>query len=193
MEFGAVTLIAVLFVISRLLKQFGGGMTTGTTLPPRAPDGAPQTMSELWQEMQRQLETAQGRGMANRLPPSPTTLPTGSVERVRTSRAGSRSTPKRLPSGTPERGGSIEVASRDETIVVVDHDDAAEGVARRRITSAAARDGALQASDHARFDRKIREAATPPAPARDRSALQRAMIWREVLGPPVTLRQDELL
>jgi hypothetical protein len=90
-----------------------------------------------------------------------------------------------------ERGGSIEVASREVSAVVVDQDDGAEALVQRRIDAAAARNGEWQVSDHERFDAKIRTVA-PAAPVnRLRHRLREAMIWREVLAPPVSMREND--
>ena len=67
-------------------------------------------------------------------------------------------------------------------------DDQAALVVARRIREAAARSGALTDADHAAFDDRIRRRPAAPRPARvSRSRLQEAVVWREVLGPPVAL------
>lgn len=75
---------------------------------------------------------------------------------------------------------------------VADLDDQAEAVALRRIREAEARDQALSTADHREFDRRIRPepAAVAPVarPAGDRHRLRQAIVWREILGPPVSLR-----
>ncbi len=73
----------------------------------------------------------------------------------------------------------------------VDQDSGAEALVQRRIQAAAARNRALTDADHAEFDLRVkREAVKPPAlrtlVARDR--LRNAMVWREILGPPLALR-----
>ncbi len=85
----------------------------------------------------------------------------------------------------------------DRTREVVDQDTGAERLVRRRIREAEVRNRPLTAADHARFDQRIRDAAaasTVPVvtrgPRRARTALQRAIVWREILGPPVALRDD---
>jgi hypothetical protein len=73
-----------------------------------------------------------------------------------------------------------------------DYDEEAEALVRRRVTAAASRDGALKPDDHRRFDAKIREAAPVAAAAPSRAGdIRRAMIWHEVLGKPVSLRDEE--
>lgn len=189
MGIGTVVLVIVFFIVSRLVQKVSETMKA----PPRQrlPGDAPQTMAELLLEMRQQLEKAQERQEARRLPPSPTTQPTGSAESVRIARAAPRGVVKRLPTEVVERGGSIEVAPRDETVIEIDRDDDVEALVQRRIDVAQARNRGWQASDHASFDEKIRQAAPVAAANKPRSALQRAMIWREVLNPPVGLRTDD--
>jgi hypothetical protein len=72
-----------------------------------------------------------------------------------------------------------------------DHDDAAEEVARRRIAAAEARSGELTKAEHLRFDQRIRqEPAEHTAVRRYTPAqLRDAIVWREILGPPVSERE----
>jgi hypothetical protein len=74
----------------------------------------------------------------------------------------------------------------------VDHDDAAEEVVRRRIEAAQARDRGLTKADHEAFDIRIRqEPADHTAVRRFTPAqLRDAIVWREVLGPPVSEREE---
>ncbi|HSE28235.1 MAG TPA: hypothetical protein VLA95_08390 [Gemmatimonadales bacterium] len=77
-------------------------------------------------------------------------------------------------------------------------DDAADAVVQRRIAAAEARSGALGPADHEAFHLRLarqetaRAAERPvrqPGPARrTRAELRRAVVWREILGPPVSLR-----
>ena len=71
------------------------------------------------------------------------------------------------------------------------YDDRAEAASRARIEAARLRDEALNEADHAAFDRRIRAggaAANRKAPRR--IALRDAVVWREILGPPVSLRDE---
>jgi hypothetical protein len=76
----------------------------------------------------------------------------------------------------------------------VDQDDEAERVVQQRLDQVAARGGPLGEADHQRFDQRIRQepadhtAVRPRDPAIDR--LRQAIVWREILGPPVSLRDD---
>jgi hypothetical protein len=96
---------------------------------------------------------------------------------------------------------SLETGGERLERVVVDHDDQAEALVQRRIAAGEARSGALTKADHTRFDQRIRTAparplpaqarfALPPEPAAPytRSALRSAVIWAEILDPPVSRR-----
>lgn len=71
--------------------------------------------------------------------------------------------------------------------------DEAEVLIKRRIDSAAARDHGWRAADHRAFDDEIRKPVVRTIPARQRPNLHQAIIWREVLGPPVSMRPREPL
>lgn len=106
----------------------------------------------------------------------------------------------RLPSAEEsEEGISLEtpaqVVSRElpvtrEERVLVDRDDEAEQVEARRIAAAEARSGPLTRPDHFTFDQRIRqEPADHTATAGFRAdKLRQAVVWREILGPPLGLR-----
>ena len=75
----------------------------------------------------------------------------------------------------------------------MDYDDAAEAVVRRRIEAARRRDRALTKADHEAFDARIRqEPADHTAVARrfTPAQLRDAIVWREILGPPVSEREE---
>jgi hypothetical protein len=106
----------------------------------------------------------------------------------------------RLPSAEEsEEGASLEtparVVSREfpvtrEERLSVDQDDQAEQVVARRIAAAEARSGPLTVAEHIAFDERIRqEPADHTATTRLSShQLRQAVIWREILGPPLGLR-----
>jgi hypothetical protein len=103
-------------------------------------------------------------------------------------------------------GVSLEGESRDVAPVRVARearaeDASASALVQRRIDAAASRSGALGPSDHAAFHRRL---ATQSAPAQverpkarraamagTRKDLRRAVVWREILGPPVSLRDGD--
>jgi hypothetical protein len=95
--------------------------------------------------------------------------------------------------GRSVEGEALDVEPGREERAVVVADAAAEAVVRRRIEAAEARSHALTAADHAEFHRRITAAA--PAARRPASVslseLRRAVVWRELLGPPLALRDPE--
>ena len=109
----------------------------------------------------------------------------------------------RLPGAEEsEEGTSLEaparVVSREDPVtrkerLPVDQDDEAEQIEARRIAAAEARSGPLRAADHVAFDQRIRQepadhTATPTFRA---EKLRQAVVWRELLGPPLGLRDPD--
>jgi hypothetical protein len=181
-----------------------GGRASGTGDPTQR-EGS--RLEQLLRELERSLEEVGGTQPApsSRLPgpssgaPGPSTRPPDPSP--------SRSPlPSRLPAaGLPS---DEEVENResfdDEPVRVVSlegevhrpqrarvvQDDAAEDLVRRRIDAARARDRALTKADHEAFDARIRqEPADHTAVRRYTPAqLRDAIVWREILGPPVSDR-----
>lgn len=95
----------------------------------------------------------------------------------------------------PEVRSLEEDFVRPERKVVVLGGDADE-LQRRRVAYAESRNRALTAADHRRFDERIRTAdagaVIPVLAVADRTKrLRQAIIWREILGPPVALRDRD--
>jgi hypothetical protein len=90
----------------------------------------------------------------------------------------------------PERVVSLEVDPSRGERAEYDQDTEAEAIVQRRIDAARARDRALAKADHTAFDAKIRqEPADHTAVRRYTPAqLRDAVVWREILGPPVSER-----
>jgi hypothetical protein len=89
-----------------------------------------------------------------------------------------------------ERIQNLESTERRPERREVDFDDEAEAIVQRRIKAAQDRDRSLSRLDHAAFDQKIR--AVPDATRVTRpklDSLRQAIVWREILGPPVALRK----
>jgi hypothetical protein len=74
----------------------------------------------------------------------------------------------------------------------VDQDDEAERIVAGRLKAAAARDAASSPVDHNAFDERIRQEPAEHTAGRGYTPkqLRDAMVWREILGPPVTLRRE---
>jgi hypothetical protein len=68
----------------------------------------------------------------------------------------------------------------------------AEQLVQRRITAAAARDTARSKADHLQFDERIRMEPADQTSTRGYTTkqLRDAVVWREILGPPVSERSD---
>lgn len=75
---------------------------------------------------------------------------------------------------------------------VVDQDEAAAQVETARIAQAEARSGALTNADHQRFEQQIRQEPADHTAVRQYTPaqLRDAVVWRELLGPPVALRGE---
>lgn len=72
-------------------------------------------------------------------------------------------------------------------------DEDAEKLVARRITAASVRDAARTKKDHVKFDSPIGQEPAEHTATRGYTPqeLRRAVVWREILGPPVSLRGDE--
>ena len=68
----------------------------------------------------------------------------------------------------------------------------AESLVKRRIAAAAVRDTARTKSDHLAFDQQIRQESADHTATRGytNEQLRHAVVWREILGPPVSLREE---
>jgi hypothetical protein len=85
--------------------------------------------------------------------------------------------------------GEVHRASRQR----VDRDEGAEQIEAGRIAAAAARDVASSKSEPAGLDPRIRQQPADHTATRGYTPqqLREAMVWREILGPPVSLREGE--
>jgi len=74
----------------------------------------------------------------------------------------------------------------------VDQDDEAERIVARRIAAAEAQDKPRTKADHRAFDARIRQEPADKTATRGYTArqLRDAVVWREILGPPVSLRGE---
>jgi len=85
---------------------------------------------------------------------------------------------------------SLEREPRRAQRAAVDQDDEAEQVIARRAASASARSGGLTSADHRKFDQRIRQEPADHTATRRLTSrqLRDAIVWREILGPPVSER-----
>lgn len=88
---------------------------------------------------------------------------------------------------------SLEQDVRREVRRTVDQDDEAEQIEVRRTQAAAARDATRTRADQVDFDQRIRQEPADHTATRGYTAkqLRDAVVWREVLGPPVSMRDEE--
>lgn len=76
--------------------------------------------------------------------------------------------------------------------VLLDRAPETRRVLEERIAVAERHSRALTRADHARFDEKIRAKPARLAPVRRaRPTLRQALVWREILGPPLSLRDRD--
>ncbi len=98
-----------------------------------------------------------------------------------------------------EEGRSLEVAPVVRSLesgpvrgerAVVDQDDEAERIVAQRIAAAEANAAPLTGADHRAFDARIRQEPADKIATRTLTLrqLRQAFVWREILGPPVSLR-----
>ncbi len=88
---------------------------------------------------------------------------------------------------------SLETDARRPSRAIVDQDDEAEQVVARRLRAADANQAPRTKADHLAFDERIRqERADQTGAAASRvKQLRNAVVWREILGAPVSLRDDD--
>ena len=89
---------------------------------------------------------------------------------------------------TPEAISLEEDVRRPER-AVVDADDEAEAIVAKRIAAAEANARPLDGAEHSAFDVRIRQEPADATAARSYSMrrMRDAVVWREILGPPVSL------
>jgi hypothetical protein len=189
-DFGGLLLLGALWVLFNLLtkgrQQGRGPGRPPTGLPPAGPprqgdatqrEGS--RLEALLREFERALDQSGGAGPLGR----PSTSPLPTAEEVE-ERESLESEPEVV---------SLEAEEARPERVTVSQDEGAERLVARRIAAADARSGAQTRADHAAFDKRIRQEQADATRVRDASLhqLRRAVVWREILGPPVALRQDD--
>jgi len=213
---GGLLVLGLAWLVVNALRKAGSTPPTGTT-PPERPR-PPMTRSKLPGAPPAPARPGASSPSARQapLPQRPTLDPT-QVEGARLEQllrqlgrtleeaAGpeGRAPDRALPSGEDsEEGGSLEVAPEVQSLetdaarparAVVDQDDEAEHIIARRLQAAETHAAPRTRADHQAFDLRIRqEAADKTADAGNRTRrLREAVIWREILGPPVSLREGD--
>lgn len=175
-------LYGVLSLLGRAAKKRQGAREAAPPARQRVP-GKPETLEDLLAEMRGQLEQARTMDDAASGPRigRPAGQPLPDAEEVE----------ERESLEIEREAVSLEVPAPVIGREIIDLDDQAELVAARRIREAERRNRGWQASDHRAFDERIRRTRPLAVPVhRARPDLRQAMVWREVLGPPVGLRDD---
>ncbi len=170
------------FLFSVLRKNQG---ETGRTRPPAPPPGTAdatqregsrlETLLREWERTLGEAAGPSGRPAGAPLPPAE------EVENRETLETG------------------VEVVSLEQEVhrparPRVNREERAEGIEAARIASAEKRSGALTRADHVAFDARIRQAPADATAVRALTPeqLRRAVVWREIMGPPVSLRDREV-
>jgi hypothetical protein len=180
---GLVVLWVLLNLLGRRKKTSNQGTRPPVTLPrstgadPTQREGA--RLHDFLRELSGTLDEAagpRGRPASGRLPPAEEVEERGSLETT-----------------TSPEARSLEEGVRRPERTVVDADDEAEAIAARRIAAAEANARSLTKVDHQAFDARIRQEPADAAATRGYSMgrLRNAVVWREVLGPPLALREGD--
>jgi hypothetical protein len=184
-DFGGLLVIALIWVFFKMVgrsREERAQTSPRRPLPPGPAPGRDPTQREgsalerLLRELERTMNESQA-GPAGRRAPVPLRPPEAVKDAER-------------PEVSAE-AESLETDARRPERATVDQDEQAEQVIARRAASAAARSGPLTRADHQAFDRQIRQepadhtAVRGPTPQQ----LRDAVIWREILGPPVSERE----
>ncbi|HEX7337786.1 MAG TPA: hypothetical protein VF252_11325 [Gemmatimonadales bacterium] len=192
MEIGGWVILAVLWALLNLMTKGKEKKTQPRARPlslPPTTDASQQEGSRLetmLRELQRALEESAGVEQPRTLsyprperPGRPAPLPLPGDEDIE-ERESLEAEPEVV---------SLETDVRRAPRRRVDQDEGAEDIEAQRIQAAAARDRATTKVDHAAFDKRIRqEPADQTATRYTARQLRDAMVWREILGPPVSMR-----
>jgi hypothetical protein len=195
MEFNGVLVLAVVWILVSLLGKLGQKQPPKdqrrraprtrppSNIPPlsHGPPAQDATQREgtrlelVLRELQRSLEEANstGRSTTVRLPPAEELEERESLE-------------------VEPEVRSLEEDFRREVRRPVDQDEGAEQIEVRRIKAAADRDAPRVKADHVQFDKRIREEPADHTATQGYTArqLRDAVVWREILGPPASMRDE---
>lgn len=169
------------FLFSVLRKNQGRTGRTPPSVPPPGTADATQREGSRLEALFRELERTLGEAAGPSGRPAGTPLPPAEeVENRETLETG------------------VEVVSLEQEVrrplrARVNREERAEGIEAGRIAAAEKRSGALTRADHAAFDARIRQQPADATAVRALTSdqLRRALVWREILGPPVSLRDRE--
>lgn len=204
MDPGLVLLLGFMWLVMNAIRK-AGSKPTGTRPPPSSPPATPrppgsrdtpararslpsvggadatqregQRLEELLRDLGRTLDRSagpMGRAPDRGLPPAEEVEERESLE-------------------TTPQVRSLETEPHRPERVMVDQDDGAEQLVARRIAAAEARSAPRTRADHQAFDKRIRQEAADKTATRALATrrLRQAIVWREILGPPVSRRGEE--
>jgi hypothetical protein len=195
-DFGGLLVLGVVWLLFNLLGRGRGDARPGPRTAPKLPQPQPypstardpsvedptqregSRLEQLLRQRERNLEQAgAAQGLPPARPPAPSLPDEEDIE-------------ERDSLEEPERVVNLETEVKRPARVRYDQDAGAEELVRRRIAAAERRSGALTKADHKAFDTRIRqEPADHTAVRRYTPAqLRDAIVWREILGPPVSER-----
>jgi hypothetical protein len=197
-DFGGLLVLGIIWLLFNLISQGKGRTRTAPRPTPQPrPSGAPDPtqqegsrLERLLRELERNLEEVAGSQSGSGSPLPAPRRPTAARLPESDSPAAEEDVEERESLEEPEQVVSLETDVLRPARVEYDQDTEAEGIVQRRIEAARARDRALGKADHKAFDARIRqEAADHTAVRRYTPAqLRDAVVWREILGPPVSER-----
>jgi hypothetical protein len=196
-DFGGLLVLGIIWLLFKLIGQGKGRpRTVPRGAPPRPPGAGDPTQQEgsrlerLLRELERNLEEVAERqsGGGSRLPaprrPAAVRLPESAPP------AEEEDVEERESLEAPEEVVSLETPVQRRERAEYDQDTEAEAIVQRRIEAARARDRTLSKADHKAFDARIRQEAADHTAVRryTPTQLRDAVVWREILGPPVSER-----
>ena len=173
-----VVLLIIAGVVARIATVAKRGYARTVQTPGKGARSAPpQTITELLEEMRNQLEHARRKQPVEARTALPSPVATSS--RTRTAM---------MPRA--QRAEPVEVVSVRPPPVEVDYDAEAERLVAGRFAAAVETAKGRRPGDHAAFDQRMRVIAPAAAAPRPHplARLRTAVIWQEILGPPVSLR-----
>ena len=197
MEFGFVIIVAVAWMVLNAVreatKKLPGGHWPGGSGGPLAPrPGAGRARLELPESF---ADATPGlRDLLDAIEQAKARAEGGRVERPVSRPAAARTLPAPEPEMVSEEvfEDARPVRRQRER---VDLDESSADVARRRREAVARREAGRTDADHTAFDARIRQEPADatrvavPAPE-SRPDLRQALVWREILSPPKSLRDD---
>jgi hypothetical protein len=196
-DFGGLLVLGIVWLLFNLIGQ-GKGRSRSAPRPapqPRPAGSSDPTQQEgsrlerLLRELERSLEQVADKqsGGGSRVP---TPQRTGPARLPVPPATDEEDVEERDSLEEPEQVVSLETEVSRRERPEYDQDSEVEAIVQRRIEAARGRDRALGKADHKAFDAKVRrEVADHTAVRRYTPAqLRDAVVWREILGPPVSER-----